>query len=191
MSVGPDPASIDQQATEGSGWIGATGEPGCEAQGAAEWQPGDPLYVEQPARGHCLNAGCGATWTPAGATRCPECGGLAGEAAVFGEPLCVLTEDNDLEAFAALPDCAPCGGMGKWSTDDIEALARDLALRMNPLVQVPYRSSHDTRRLQSLVGRGSATWESVERQYPEVRRMMAELRAGLSGGSVSGGDLGV
>lgn len=36
MSVGPDPASIGQEATEGSGWIGATGQDANGAQRAAE-----------------------------------------------------------------------------------------------------------------------------------------------------------
>jgi hypothetical protein len=29
------------------------------------------------------------------------------------EPLCLLDESNDMEAFAALPDCEACGGTGK------------------------------------------------------------------------------
>lgn len=62
--------------------------------------------------------------------------------------------------------------------DAVERLARDVALRMNPLVQVPYRSTHDTRRLAAVVGmRG---WDVAERQYPEVRRMMADLRGVLA-----------
>lgn len=31
----------------------------------------------------------------------------------IGEPLCLLDESNDAEAFAALPECDTCGGTGK------------------------------------------------------------------------------
>lgn len=90
----------------------AQSESAAESPGSS-WQPGDPLYPDTPRRGHCLNAACGTTWTPPGAVECPECGGPAGEPAVVGEPLCVLDESNDMEAFAALPDCEHCGGTGK------------------------------------------------------------------------------
>lgn len=41
----------------------------------------------------------------------------------WGEPLCLLTEDTDDEAFAALPECEHCDGTGKnlagspWESD--------------------------------------------------------------------------
>ena len=108
---------------------------------ATEWQPGDPVHVEPPRRQHCLNAGCGTTWVGADVAECPTCGGLVGQTAVSADPpLCALDESNDMEAFAALPECVLCGGTGKqipegfWgeepvSEDDttVDRVARALA----------------------------------------------------------------
>jgi len=38
--------------------------------------------------------------------------------AEIGEPLCVLDESNDMEAFAALPECYACEGTGKQVPPD-------------------------------------------------------------------------
>jgi hypothetical protein len=66
---GPDSCCIECGTDEQVAW----------AVPLPEWQPGDPVYRDEPARGHCSNSGCGTTWTPSGADTCPECGAPAGE----------------------------------------------------------------------------------------------------------------
>ena len=105
------PAAVDPERSANTSGHDDSGD--LRAEG---WQPGDPVYVEKPRRQHCLNAGCGTTWVGADVAECPECGGLVGAAAV-GEPLCALDESNDMEAFAALPECVLCGGTGKQIPD--------------------------------------------------------------------------
>ncbi len=54
------------------------------------------------------------------------------------EPLCVLDESNDMEAFAALPECVLCGGTGKQIPDGfwgIEAISDAMAERVGYAVR--------------------------------------------------------
>lgn len=98
---------------------------------------------------------------PQDGTNCLSCGMTRRD--------CAAAEPGEVDVRC----CDDCRHPG-----EVVALARAIALEMNPLVQVPYRSTHDTRRLRAVVERTS--WAYAEAFYPEVRRMMTDLRRVLA-----------